>query len=97
LASASVLTRPSSQELLDVLAAQQINDALPSGLPAGLRIAHKSGWVEGVSHDAGVVYPFDAEPFVLVVCTTSDLDHNAATALIARVATAAWYDHGRAS
>ena len=27
-----------------MLAAQQINDAIPAGLPPGTHVAHKSGW-----------------------------------------------------
>lgn len=79
-------------EILDVLAAQQINDALPRGLPAGTKVAHKSGWVEGVSHDAGIVYPPDTAPFVLVVCTSSDLSDQQALDVIAAGAAAAWED-----
>jgi beta-lactamase class A len=88
--------RRSCQEILEVLAAQQINDAIPALLPAGTRVAHKSGWVEGISHDAGIVYPPGAEPFVVVVCTTSDLDEQAGLDLIAAGALAAWSDsaHG---
>lgn len=82
-------------EILAVLAAQQINDAIPVRLPPGTRVAHKSGWVEGISHDAGIVYPSPAdggEPFVFVMCTTSDLDEQAGLDLIAAGAAAAWED-----
>jgi beta-lactamase class A len=82
----------SSAEILAVLAAQQINDAIPAGLPKATRVAHKSGWVEGISHDAGIVYPTDADPFVFVMCTTSTLDEQAGLDLIAAGAAAAWAD-----
>jgi len=80
------------RELMAVLAAQQINDAIPVGLPAGARVSHKSGWVDSISHDAAVVFPDDAEPFVLVVCTTSSLGQQASLDLIARGAAAAYAD-----
>ena len=82
----------SCQEILAVLAAQQVNDAIPVGLPAGTRVAHKSGWVDGISHDAGIVYPGDADPFVFVMCTTSSLDEQSGLDLIAAGAAAAWAD-----
>ncbi|MEO3777921.1 serine hydrolase [Micromonospora sp. B11E3] len=59
--------------MLDVLHAQQFREDLAAGLPDGVPIAHKNGWVRGVRHGAGVVYPPDAPPYVLVVCTTTDL------------------------
>ncbi len=83
------------QDVLAFLGAQQINDAIPAGLPAGTRVAHKSGWVDGISHDAGVIYPSPAQggdPFVFVMCTTSDLDEQAGLELIAAGAAAAWAD-----
>jgi beta-lactamase class A len=87
--------RESCDEIVSVLAAQQINDAIPAGLPPGTRVAHKSGWVEGISHDAAIVFPDDAAPFVVVVCTTSTLDESTGLGLIASGARAAWSDRPR--
>ncbi|SCL18933.1 beta-lactamase class A [Micromonospora pallida] len=69
----SLATPTSCATMLDVLCAQQIRDDLPAGLPTGVRIAHKNGWVTGVRHGVGVVLPDDAPPYVLAVCTTTDL------------------------
>ncbi|WP_229400100.1 serine hydrolase [Micromonospora okii] len=57
----------------DVLLAQEFRDDLAAGLPDGVPIALKNGWVRGVRHGAGVVYPPDAPPYVLAVCATTDL------------------------
>ncbi|WBB67385.1 serine hydrolase [Micromonospora sp. WMMD812] len=62
-------------DMLDVLVAQEHREDLAAGLPAGTRIAHKNGWVRGVRHGAGVVFPDDAPPYTVVVCTTTDLAH----------------------
>ncbi|MER7891104.1 serine hydrolase [Micromonospora sp. NPDC094482] len=59
--------------MLDVLFAQEHREDLAAGLPPGTRIAHKNGWVRGVRHGAGVVFPDDAPPYAVVVCTTTDL------------------------
>ncbi|MFF5179841.1 serine hydrolase [Micromonospora sp. NPDC000316] len=60
-------------DMLDVLLAQEHREDLAAGLPEGTRIAHKNGWVRGVRHGAGVVLPDDAPPYVIAVCTTTDL------------------------
>jgi beta-lactamase class A len=44
-----------SAELYGLLQAQQIDDRLPLGLPAGTPIAHKTGDRIGWAHDAGVI------------------------------------------
>lgn len=92
LATGDLLAADGSAEVLAVLAAQQINDAIPAGLPPHTRVAHKSGWVEGISHDAAIISPTDAAPFILVMCTTSDLPDGDGLALIAAGAAAAWAD-----
>ncbi|HEX7746287.1 MAG TPA: serine hydrolase [Micromonosporaceae bacterium] len=85
--------------MLDVLLAQERREDLAAGLPDGVRIAHKNGWVRGVRHGAGVVFPDDAPPYVIAVCTTTDLADggesgdgadDAACRLIARVSATAW-------
>jgi beta-lactamase class A len=92
-----ILTQPSAQELLDVLAAQQITEALPRRLPAGTKVAHKSGWVDGVDHDAGIVFHPQAGPYVFAMCTTSRLARADASDVVATAARAAWDDVGGAA
>ncbi|WP_028185450.1 serine hydrolase [Salinispora pacifica] len=70
-------TPESCAAMLDILVAQEHREDLAAGLPTGTRIAHKNGWVRGVRHSVGVVYPDDAPPYVLAVCRTSDRpDHS---------------------
>ncbi|MEU5726877.1 serine hydrolase [Micromonospora sp. NPDC047738] len=84
--------------MLDVLFAQEHREDLAAGLPAGTRIAHKNGWVHGIRHGAGVVFPADAPPYVIVVCTTTDLadggpsgeEDDDACRLIAHVSAQVW-------
>jgi beta-lactamase class A len=92
LSAGEAASKESCDEILQILAAQQINDGIPAGLPAETRVAHKSGWVTGISHDAAVVYPPDTDPYLFVMCTTSDLEPAAALDVLARGAAASWAD-----
>ncbi|WP_434740935.1 serine hydrolase [Micromonospora sp. SH-82] len=79
--------------MLDVLVAQEHREDLAAGLPPGTRIAHKSGWVRGIRHGAGIVYPADAPPYLIVVCTTLDPEHAAdldTCELVAGISATAW-------
>lgn len=92
LAAGTAASAASCQEILAVLAAQQVNDGIPAGLPPGTRVAHKTGEVDGVSHDAGIVYPTDADPYILTLCMTSALPQADRVSLIVEAARASWDD-----
>ncbi|WP_405058133.1 class A beta-lactamase-related serine hydrolase [Kribbella sp. NBC_01505] len=87
---AGVLVAVDNQYLLDLLAGNQWNGEIPAQLPPGTRVEHKNGWDVRIRHDGGIVRPPDADPFVLVVCTTSDLPDVRAQQLIADIALEAW-------
>jgi beta-lactamase class A len=56
-------------EMREILLAQEFNEEIPAGLPPGTRVAHKTGSITGVLHDAAIVYPEGRRPYVLVVLT----------------------------
>jgi beta-lactamase class A len=94
IALGTVASPGSCRGMLDTLLAQERSEDLAAGLPAGTRIAHKNGWIDGARLSAGIVYPDDAPPFILTVCATtpwatSGRDDRACQ-LVARVATKAW-------
>ena len=66
----------------DILLHQDFNDEIPAGLPPGTPVAHKTGWITAHLHDAAVVYPRGADPYVLVVLTRGIADVTVARALI---------------
>lgn len=55
--------------MLGILARQQMNDRIPFLFPIGTRVAHKTGELKDVRHDAGVVYAADRSEYILVVLT----------------------------
>ena len=86
LAGGAVVSPAASAEMLEILAAQELNDGIPAGLPAGTRVAHKTGSVTRLFHDAGVVSPVGAPPYVLVVLTAGLEEHGDGPALVASIA-----------
>lgn len=79
------LSPASSAEMREVLLAQEFNEKIPAGLPPGTRVAHKTGEITAVSHDAAVVYPSGRKPYVLVVLTKGLRESAASSALIADI------------
>jgi beta-lactamase class A len=64
----TLLSPNSTQKFMDLLKSQKVNNRLPVGLPAGTTIAHKTGDLDGVTHDAGIV--FGPKTDYLVVMTS---------------------------
>ena len=85
-----VLSPSSSAEMRDVLLAQEFNEKIPAGLPPGTKVAHKTGEITAVSHDAAVVYPAGRKPYVLVVLTKGIRESAASSALIADISRMVW-------
>jgi beta-lactamase class A len=69
--------------MVEVLAAQKFNDGIPQGLPPGARVAHKTGTITRVHHDAAIV--LGDQPCVLVVLTRGLEKESDSDALIARI------------
>jgi len=84
LAKRQLVSAAASDRMLARLERQQINDRLPAGLPQGVVIAHKTGNLPGLTHDAGIIYT-PAGPRVVVAMTWDAYDADA-YAFIANVA-----------
>jgi beta-lactamase class A len=61
-----------SRRMMDILHGQEFNQGIPARLPKGTRVAHKTGEISTVAHDAGVVYLPKRKPYSLVVLTEWD-------------------------
>jgi beta-lactamase class A len=58
-----------SRRMMDILHGQEFNQGIPARLPKGARVAHKTGEISTVAHDAGVIYLPKRKPYVLVILT----------------------------
>jgi len=77
-----------SHEMLDILHAQEFKRGIPARLPGAVRVAHKTGEISTIAHDAGVVYPPDRKPYVLAVLTEWAPEATGRSATIADVSRA---------
>jgi beta-lactamase class A len=89
LANGEAVDRSASDQMIAVLERQTLHDRIPAGLPTGTRIAHKTGEITKIQHDAAIVYA--KRPFVLVVLVRGQADPKVGSKLIADL-TRALYD-----
>ena len=73
----------SSRQMVDILARQKFNEAIPAGLPPGTRVAHKTGELAKIHHDAAIVY--GPHPFILVILVRGLAESKDSAALMADI------------
>ena len=83
LATGQAVNREADGEMIEMLKRQRFNDAIPAGLPPGTPVAHKTGNITRIQHDAAVV--FAKRPYVLVVLVRGIDDEKKSVALIAGI------------
>ena len=83
LAKKQLVSAAASDRMLARLERQEINDRLPAGLPDHVVVAHKTGNLVGLTHDAGIIYT-PSGPRVVVAMTWDAFDEEA-NAFIANI------------
>jgi beta-lactamase class A len=76
--------------MVGILEAQEFNDSIPAGVPAGTIVAHKTGWIPNITHDAALIRAADGSEYVLVVLTRGFDKSDEAKRVIAQISRAVW-------
>jgi beta-lactamase class A len=88
LANGPVVSTKADAEMIAILTRQKFNNAIPAGVPAGSRVAHKTGTITKIHHDAAIV--FGPKPYVLVVLVRGVQEEKDSAALIASISREVW-------
>jgi beta-lactamase class A len=86
IATGKAVSPDASRQMVAVLERQHFSDGIPAGLPPGTVVAHKTGSITRIQHDAAIV--FGDRPYVLVVLVRGIDDEKQGNALIADIARA---------
>ncbi len=78
--------------MLAILKDQQHNDMIPLYLPKEVTVAHKTGSITGVHHDAGIVYLPDGSSYILVLLSKNLKDFDKGTDQLAEISKT-FYDY----
>lgn len=88
IARREVVSREASNEMLALLGAQRLRERIPAGLPAapGLWVGNKTGTLEGVVNDAGIVLePSKGIAYTLAIFTSGTRSEAAGNQLLADI------------
>src|SRR5262245_51469297 len=69
MAEERALSAELSRQMLEILHEQEFRSGIPAGLPDSARVAHKTGEISTIAHDAGVVYLPKRRPYVVAILT----------------------------
>ncbi len=83
IAQGKAVDADSSRHMIEILERQHFNEGVPAGLPPGTRVAHKTGEITKIHHDAAIVYA--PRPFVLVILVRGLADEKESSTLIAGI------------
>ena len=73
------------KEMVNILKDQQFNEIIPYHLPKEVEVAHKTGVITGLHHDAGIVYLPNGKSYVLVMLSKNLEDFNKGTEQLAEI------------
>ncbi len=90
IAGGDAFSPASREKMIGILKAQEFNEKIPAYLPKGTVVAHKTGDITGIHHDAAIVYPPGGAPYVLVVLTRGYADETQANQVIAEISRVVW-------
>jgi beta-lactamase class A len=75
--------------MLEILHRQEFKSGIPAGLPypirADARVAHKTGEISTVAHDAGLVFLPERKPYALAILTQSHPENNRARDAVSKI------------
>lgn len=75
-----------SKMMIEILVQQFYRDIIPVQLPSGTPVAHKTGWITGVFHDAGIILLPNGGKLVLVLLSKKAIDESATKQMLATIA-----------
>jgi len=85
MAKGETVNPAASQAMIDILLDQKFNEIIPAELPAGMKVAHKTGSITGVQHDTGIIFLPNGKKYVLVLLSKNLKDEKAAIKAMANV------------
>ena len=78
----------SCEQMVAIMHQQKLNTKIPALLPDSIRVAHKTGSISRIDHDAGILYFPSGRRCVLVVLSKGIADHARAAQGIAQISRA---------
>ena len=84
------LSAASREQVIHILLEQKFTSMIPAGLPAHATVAHKTGEISTMCHDAGIVYLPEREPYLLAILTEVAAETNGRRETVKKISEAVY-------
>lgn len=88
----TVISKKACDEMIDILMHQHFKEKIAAKLPPDVKTATKSGWIDKISHDSGIVFLPDGRKYVVVLLSRGIENEKSADETLANVSRII-YDH----
>ncbi len=73
------------ERMIEILKDQKLNNMIPKYYPENITVAHKTGSITGVHHDAGIIYLPNGKAFILVILSKNLENFEKTTDALAKI------------
>jgi len=84
------LSKTTRDQAIQILLKQRFTSMIPAGLPSHATVAHKTGEISTVCHDAGIVYLPEREPYIVAILTEVNSDSDGRRETVAKISQAVY-------
>ncbi|MBC7187015.1 MAG: serine hydrolase [Calditrichaeota bacterium] len=88
IATGRAASKPACEQMMEIMFQQRLRTKIPALLPDSLKVAHKTGSISRIDHDAGIVVSPSGRRCVLVIMSRGISDHKRAAQGIATLSRA---------
>jgi beta-lactamase class A len=85
IAKGTVVNKQACDSMIQILMHQQLREKIPAKLPADVKVANKTGSIEKISHDSGIVFLPDGRKYVVVLLSRGVEDEESVNETLANV------------
>jgi beta-lactamase class A len=85
IAKGTVVNKQACDSMIQILMHQQLREKIPAKLPADVKVANKTGSIEKISHDSGIVFLPDRRKYVVVLLSGGVEDEKSVNETLANV------------
>jgi len=84
------LSETTRDQAIQILLKQRFTSMIPAGLPSHATVAHKTGEISTVCHDAGIVYLPERQPYIVAILTEVEPEAEGRRETVAKISQAVY-------